>query len=51
MVPSRSRDQSRRTKVLAYGFIDSRGDRGDRRGAMAAVEAESERWWPVFKKA
>ena len=37
---------SRGHKVLP---IDSRGDRGDRRGAIAAVEAESERWWPVFK--
>ena len=26
-----------------------RGDRGDHRGAMAAVEADPGRWWPVFK--
>ena len=29
--------------------IDSRGDHGDRRGAVAAIEAEPGRCWPVFK--
>ena len=29
--------------------IDSRGDHGDRRGAVAAIEADPGRLWPVFK--